>query len=203
MEVAKTYQINSHYKDQRTAPNWQMVQFADAVFIDKTRQSSPPMVYRLNEAKLSLQDALSMSKSQSQFFTSEHFELLGELSEIDRKNKKIVLENKNLLTYTYLVVISGSKPSQTTRDQELIAAMQALNDALKMKPKIPSSFHQNKKSPYNPIQKNEEQVIGAADESASTKHMNEVIYPCINNSNKNEFTYNLRGYKERLYEVQI
>lgn len=203
MELAKTYQINPHYKDQRTSLNWQMVQFADVVFVDKTRQSSPPLVYRLNEAKLPLDEALRMSKAQSQYFSHDCFEVVGELAEIDRKSKHIILDNKNLLTYTYLVVILGSKPSQTTIDQELINALQALNDALKMKPKIPSSFHQGKKSPFALPSKSDEISASASDEHSSPKPLGEIVNPCIHPSNQNEMTINLRGYKERLYEVHL
>lgn len=206
MELSKTFKINSDYKDQRATLDWQMVQFADALFIDKTRSASAPVVYRLNEAKLSLEDALSMSKASSHFYATDAFELMGEATEIDRKQKRIILANKNSVSYTYLVVLSGTKPSNTPLDHELVAALQALNDALKMKPKIPSSFASNKKSPFSAPGKApgiHPEACNDDEKPDEEKHQDIQLSRFIHTPSNNELSNTLGGYKDRFFEVQL
>lgn len=203
MEFTKTLQISSDYKDNLRPLDWQMVQYAEVVFLDKTHPTQDPIVYQLNDSKLSLTDALSISRTNPNFFSKDSFMYIGEASGVDRKQKTILLSNKNTVVYHYLVILSGTKPIEVERDDELVAALQALNDALKMKPKIPSSFSDNKSSRKKDPSSQKDMQGEILDEPSSQSSVEEFAKPWIAHSTSQDFPGNLGGYKDRLYEVQI
>ncbi|HEV8051212.1 MAG TPA: hypothetical protein VGP47_01870, partial [Parachlamydiaceae bacterium] len=146
MEVSKAFRISTDYKDG-TTPNWETLLFVEVIFVDNTHPSSRPLLYQLSDHKLTLEQILNISKSGTQAFSRETFVLVGEILSIDKKKKQVSLSNNNIVAYNHLVIASGKKPVLSFKDNELSAALQALTDALRVKPKIPASFPFCRKSP--------------------------------------------------------
>jgi len=140
MDLSKAVSINADYRT-KTSINWETILFAEVVFIDKTHPSAPPIVYQLKSSLLA-DSPPPLVKSTAFSLSSDNFVLLGELGAIDKKKKQILLSSKNTVSYSYLVIASGSKPVYT----EFASGLQSLIEALKVKPGIADSFDPYKKT---------------------------------------------------------
>lgn len=199
MELSKTFSISTDYKDHKSAPDWEMHSFAEVVFIDKSHPGAAPMLYQLKDNNLSIHGN-EVWKSTSFSFSRDTFFLVGEVISIDRKNKKILLSNRNTISYSYLVMASGSKPLFSLHETEFAAGLQALMDALKVKPKIPNSFAAYL-NPLNPAAL-ESSRSSAPSSQEDSPTMDNVAHSSIASANKGkDFEFN--SINKRLYEVQL
>lgn len=140
MDLSKALNISVDYKDIRSPPNWEQRLFAEVILIDKTHDALHPMIYQLKDNATPSFEHILHWKNEPISLPSEAFILLGEAVAIDRKNKQILLTNKNTIAYNYLIIASGSNPVFTFENEKFMAAFQALVEALRIKDKIPSSF---------------------------------------------------------------
>lgn len=147
MDISKAFNISGDYKDRVSAPNWEQLLFAEVILIDKTHDAANPMIYQLRDTALPTLDHILHWKTDSAPLPSEAFTVLGDAITIDRKKKQILLSNKNTVAYNYLIIASGTNPVFTFEDEKFMAAFQALIEALRVKPKIPSSFAMVKMTP--------------------------------------------------------
>lgn len=145
MDISKTTAIGGHYRDRNTPINWDVTLFAKVVFLDKTNPSANPQLYQLVDSALADRPP-DLIKSQTFSFNDDAFTHIGEVSEIDKKKKQILLSNRNTVSYTYLVVVSGNKSHFNFQGHEFSAGLQALVEALKMQDKNPFKISLGKKS---------------------------------------------------------
>ena len=140
MEISKTSNISVDYKDRRAPPSWQTHLVADIILIDKTNNALHPTIYQLKDTVVPSNHQILYWKSGAINIPQEAFVLIGEAVTIDKKKKQILLTNNNVISYKYLIITSGSERIFSFRNERFTAALQALIDALRIKPKIPSSF---------------------------------------------------------------
>lgn len=206
MELLKAFQINVDYKDRRTPLNWDSMQFSEIIFVDKTHSANFPLVYQLNDQKLTLDQILSINRASGLSFSRDSFMIVGEVLSIDKKKKQILLTNRKIIVYTHLIIASGTKPLSSFQDKELAAALQALTDALRMKSKIPTSFptHLKRASPLVPARKNNTffAVSDKPTDSDEEHSICKIVHPYIISSKQKFNSLNLDTLNSRFYEVQ-
>lgn len=206
MEFSKNFQISTDYKDLSSSVNWEMLQFAEVVFVDKTHSANRPLLYQLSDNKLTLDQILYSYKSNSLAFSRDAFIFVGEIIFIDKKKKQISLSNKNVVAYNHLVIASGKKPVLALKDKEMVAALQALADALRMKPKIPDSFPTSPKDSSKMFPQKKETVFAANDRSATAQDqqtIGKIVQPCMTAAEPKFSSCSLDTSNSRFYEVQI
>jgi hypothetical protein len=103
------------------------------------------------------------------------------------------------------VIASGKKPALSFKDHELSAALQALTDALRVKPKIPASFPACLKNPSAlTAAKNEflalnDKVAPGADD----QNIEKIVQPHILDLERKFKSSGWNPLNNRFYEVQI
>lgn len=200
MELSKTFSISTDYKDRKSTPDWETHSFAEIVFIEKQHPGTAPMLYQLKDPKQTISPE-GLSNSTSFTFSHDIFFLVGEVESIDRKKKKVYLSNRNTVTYTYLVMASGSKPVLSLQENEFANGLQALIDALKVKPKIPGSFAAYL-NPLNPAAILPSKQAHGQTSSDVSPEIDNIVHPTIASANNNR-GYELNSINKRLYEVQL
>lgn len=202
MEFTKSFNIGTDYKDRFHQPSWEMRQFADVLFIDKTH-STPPRVYVLSDSKVHLNEILNLYKTFPVNFSDEAFVLVGECLLIDKKGKQVFLANKNVVAYQHLVIVSGKKATISLHSNELVSALQALTDALRVKPKIPDSFP---KQPHAHSQRKKRVPFATKDKPVSNhdqQSVEKIVHPYIVDTAHPSPPNHLNAHHSRFYEVQI
>jgi len=195
VEISKAFSINADFRVKNTPPSWEMCLFADVVFIDKTHEHTTPTVYQLKSA-YNLAD-LKFANT----YTGSWKDLcafLGEMSAIDKKRKVLYLDNKQIVTFKHLIIISGKKPLMATINHEITHALNVLAEALKVNPNVdlmilPSSSLKNR------------------NDHASMDHLNEkqesrvqsMIHPFFIETDKQQSHVEMDAYNERLYEIYL
>lgn len=197
MEPIKSFNIGTNYKERQTPLSWEVRQFAEVVFVDKTHESAAPTLYQLKEHTINLEE-LAQWKTNAAFFPKESFLMIGEITSIDKKRKQIFLTNQNVVGYRYLVIASGSNPVVTVYGDEFTAGINALIDALRLKAKIPSSF-------ANPAKIAEKAVSPSQEMAAETdeEQLDKIVQPSIHSATAPAQGLELNSINKRLYEVQL
>lgn len=145
MEISKSLHVGVNYKDRSSLLNWEGFRFVEIAVIDKTHPTSHPLLYQLNEEKITREELLHLTKLKSTSLSKENFFLVGKVISIDKNKKQILLTDNNIIAYK-LLVIAGGKKQTLFQETELAAALHTLNHTLRVKPKIPSSFLNDTKS---------------------------------------------------------
>jgi NADH dehydrogenase FAD-containing subunit len=105
----------------------------DAVLIDRSQDRTVhPLVYQLSQRPM--EEAL-VHNSVEDFLASQKdaFIVMGEVTRIDRKDKRIYLADGHTITYNYLIMMSGGAGSPYGHDTaDFMPGVQALMDALRM-----------------------------------------------------------------------
>lgn len=194
MEISKSLNINSDYRDRRAPVNWDMLLFAEVVFLDKTNDLVKPNLYQLKDTAI-MQNPPLVIDSSAINFSRDAFVLLGDVVAIDKKKKHVLLSNRNTVAYTYLVIVSGSKP-MISHEIEFGPGLQALVDALRVKSKVPTTFSSNKqhapaasKNQHSPTEDNPQ--------------IEKVVHPHIASAGAKAIATDLNAAHKRLYEVHI
>lgn len=197
MDFVKTNQIGTDYKDRRTPPLWETRVKAQVVFIDKSHDNATSQLYQLKDNVLSL-DSITSSNG-TPLTPHDAFLHIGEVAFINKKSKEVHLKNQNVVAYDYLVVVAGQRSLFNIRQEEFSAGLQALCDAIRVKPKIPSSFAdlspRRGKNPYG--QHPEVKVQNPCE------NMNQLASTKINDSGNRDNTLQLDAINKRLFEVQL
>jgi hypothetical protein len=196
MEPIKTFNIGigANYRDRKDPLSWEMRQFAEIVFIDKTRENTAPQLYQLKDDTICLEE-LAQWKTNAAFFPKESFLLVGEIASIDKKRKQILLTNQNVVAYRYLVIAAGTMPVVTVYGDEFTAGINALIDALRIKAKIPSSF-------ADPSKLSEKSVTPSQTEGYEGQ-IDKIVQPSIHSATAATHGCELNAINKRLYEVQL
>lgn len=203
MELSKSFQVCSDYKDPLRGPSWETLQFAEVLFVDKVNPSNNPLLYQLSNSQLHLKEILTLYKAIPLNFSNDAFVLIGEVLSIDKKKRQVTLTNNNRISYTHLVVGSGKKLPLFLQSEELLAALQALTDALRVKPKIPHSFPQQKRNSALTPQKQKKPFAASDKAIHDEQNIDKIVHPCIQDAESNHKAGNLDSYNNRFYEVQI
>lgn len=122
---------------------------------------------------------------------------MGEMTELDKRKKVLHLENKHIVSYKHLIIISGKKPLVATINHEISHALNALAEALKVNPKmdsmiLPSSSlkaHASKEqAPLN---------------NTSNDRINDATHFRFTETEKRNTGIEIDAYNERLYEIYL
>lgn len=194
--------VGGNYRDRESAPNQEIYSFAEIVFVDKIHEDAPSFLYQMLNYTLcsdnvNLQPSSHLSKNEDTFS-------FGEIESIDRQKKIVYLRNGNTVGYTYLIVASGKNSTISLRSASFNAGLQALIDALKVKPKIPSSFCLARKSDSKSLSKKQSNPSNGLKESASvsSRPIDELMLNSISSANEKESS-GFNTADKRLYEVQL
>ncbi len=106
---------------------------ADIVLIDRTYSDKQPMVYILKKDHIFAGEELSSCSIDKDSFLQ-----MGEMLTLNKKSKILILSNDNTITYNHLIIASGSQ--HELLNDEFLAGVQTLVDALRVRKKIPNSF---------------------------------------------------------------
>ena len=205
MELSRSFQISTDYKDHRNAVNWEIFQVAEVIFVDRTHPTNRPLLYLLSDHHLSLDQLLDQCKSQTFGFSRDSFILLGEILSVDKKKKQISMTNKNIVAYNHLVIASGKKPFLSLQDEELTAALQALSDALRFKNTVPFSFPTSLKNPSKLIPSKKETTFAVSAKAAVLEEriIEKAFQPYIKPPAAEFNACHPYSFGNRFYEVQI
>lgn len=197
MDLMKANNISADYKDRRSPPQWQMRIQTDVVFIDKSVDSVVSHAYLLKETVLTLDDVTAHNRMP--ITPDDAFMMLGEVAFVDKKNKQVFLKNENVVSYNHLVVVSGNRSLLSIKQEEFTAGLQALCDAIKVKPKIPSSFANITATPHRTPYGN------GPDYSAKpeTPKLDTIASPFIQSAGNRPTPFELNAINKRLFEVQL
>jgi Pyridine nucleotide-disulphide oxidoreductase len=206
MDLSKAFNIDVGYRDKQTRLEWNLRLFAEVVLIDKIHSSLKPLLYQLKDNAFILKDYSTYRKGAFSSLPNDAFVLLGEVVSLDKKNKQILLSDKNIVAYNYLIVASGARPNLvgSIQDEEFFAGLQALIDALRVKKKIPMAFASH-------------ELSGTCDNSKQThysqnnwnhplfpsKNIDKVAHPRMSSRKETVDIFNLAAINKRLYEVQV
>jgi NADH dehydrogenase FAD-containing subunit len=75
--------------------------------------------------------------------------LLGEVTDVDKRNRQIVIDGEEVLSYDYLVLATGSTHSYFGNDhwQEFAPGLKTVEDALKIRANVLSAFERAERHP--------------------------------------------------------
>lgn len=187
MEILKSLAVNSPYQSTHTPINWDSVLFAKIAFLDKTNSPAEPHLYKLKD---SLLDHTQIEGLNLSSLHSDSFVYLGTANNIDKINKLISMENKNILSYEHLIIISGSHSPAFHRDESLIAGLQTLVETLKVKSKF---------LPEPPPSSNDHSIslCPSLKSNLETTKFKQLL------STTHHTPSNLSSHNGRLYEIQL
>lgn len=200
MDFSKNFSISTDYKDRKAPLEWDQRILAKVILIDKTTTSTRPSIYQLKDNALDFPKHNALWKLDHNAILNDAFVFLGEALRIDKKNKQIFLEKNQIVSYQYLVVAWGSKPTfyGCQQEHEFSAGIQALIDALRVRDKIPSSFATL--ATYNRVVQLKPSHWNYLDPSHEGR---EKISHTAINSNIDCVPFDLATINKRLYEVQV
>lgn len=174
--------------------------FADIVFLDKSQQGLAPILY---QPKISL----PLEQGNEQLVIDEiknkgknGFVFVGEVENIDKKQKKIYLTNGLLVFYNYLIIARGLRGNPSPElEKELVSGLQPLVDALKIKKEMPVVIFgpKNKES----IVKTSSRIISLS--KKPKKEIERVAFHYMMGKEENPFASYLNSLEKRLYEVHF
>ena len=104
---------------------------ATIILIEKAHPSCLPLVYRCQH------DNLPYLERDHFLVEKEAFQLIGEMVELDKQKKSLLLRTGNSVFYKYLVTVSSPAFLMgTEQQQEFSAALNSLIDALRLQNKV-------------------------------------------------------------------
>lgn len=114
--------------------------FADIILIDKTQDSLKPLLYQIKKDALVDSDDFMTLKRNGYFSIDRNaFMMIGSVISIDKKKKMIYLNNEDTVSYNHLILASGIHPPPfgCAKDEEFVAGLHALLEALKIRKNLP------------------------------------------------------------------
>ena len=99
----------------------------EIILIDQ-RDPAIPHVFELLEPSSSLKEG----NHHHIKLREHHFVLVGHLQKLDKHKKHLILTNQNSISYSHLIV-ARENPGHHYEENDFIAGLQALMDALKLK----------------------------------------------------------------------
>lgn len=129
--------INTDYTDVRNAPP-QMARLVEVVLLDVTSNGVGGSAYQLKKDGSFTEEELMLIKQGVISIHEDAFIPLGEVKEVKRHRKQLVMTNDNTVHYHHLIIVRGTSP--TLLSFEFLAGLHTLIDALRVQSKIPASI---------------------------------------------------------------
>jgi len=138
MDFSEFFIIGADFKDLQGGDMNHRQLMADIVVVDRTDcDGHNPILYSLKSE--AAEEVESQPRFRKEMFhdTDHPFVYVGEIISIDRTNRRIYLTNDNVLAYKYLIVVSGIKDPQVTKERgdQFSSALETLFHALKIRRK--------------------------------------------------------------------
>ena len=204
MEFGKVYYVGADYKDFKRTPG-PVNMIIDIVLLDKTQNALKPVLYQLkSNSFIDKNDLIAIKQNFLSLQRDDAFQIIGEVSSVDKKNKRIYLSEQNTVTYTHLIMVSGNKQAifGSTHDSEFFAGLQALVDALRLRTTASSALSENQRRGKAPKKGKSTQISLADERSDPEKDIEKIAHPTLSQEQNNQASPDLSNNK-RLYEVQV
>ena len=124
----------------------------DILLIDKTNnQLFQPLLYQVATAVLSPGDIALPIREILKHQKNTRI-LMGNVSSVDKKNKKVILERGDTVPYDYLILAPGARHSYFSHDEwePFAPGLKSLNDAIDIRENILLAFEQAERCEYPP-----------------------------------------------------
>lgn len=146
--------------------------FADVILIDKSHKGLQPLLYEVEDT----------------------FMMMGEVINIDKKKKQIILSDNTIVSYNHLILATGLTPSHSGSipHQEFTAGLNALLEAIKIRNNLPKLNEIAEKYSLSKL------TLTLADENSLIKIVKTKI-----SGQDTLAASQLGGIDRRLYEVQL
>lgn len=129
--------INTDYTHISGAPP-QQARLVEVVLLDVTSHGTGGAAYQLKKEGSFTDEELKLIKEGVISFPEDAFIPLGEVREVKRHRKQLVMVNDNTVHYHHLIIVRGTSP--TLHSLEFLAGLNTLIDALRVQSKIPASI---------------------------------------------------------------
>lgn len=199
MDFSRPFSISVDYKDRRSSPAWDLRIFAEVVLIDKTHDALQPLVYQLKDTMLPQDNAPLDWNAAIHKLPRDAFVCLGQAVTIDKQKKQILLNTKDSVSYNYLIIVSGSKPTQVHNEEKFSAGVHTLVGALRVKKKIPLSLATFLAKRYNSGKTETRNVPRLSSMCSISKPVPSHLAPMA----AKKLGINLNLLSKRLYEVLL
>lgn len=200
MDVVKNASIEGTFRNLNQPQNWEMLLFAKVVFLDKTHANNHPMLYQLKDSIIGDSTHFLLTEPIN-ILPNDAFVQLGDVVELDKKKKHALLSNKNTVAYEHLVIVSGTKPLHSCNDPELSAGLQALIDALKMKPNL--SFATNNTHQNSAVHGHEGKPQNIMTKNSKAPSVEKFVLNAPLKTRATSSQIDLEAHQSRLYEIQL
>lgn len=188
--------LTVEFKDMRNSSKTQRT-FAEVILIDRTNVNTTQMCYILKNDTIFNDDDIENFKKGQYNFNKEDFLLIGEVLEINKRQKYVILKDQNSISYNHMIIASGNQYSMT---YEFIAGVNALVDAIRLRKKTPSAFAETNQAIPS---KRKVKSSKASGDLNFPKKIENVKTRKINKLKESDSSCLLNNPNKRLYEVQI
>lgn len=177
--------------------------YAEVVLIDKSPEGPKPRLFQLKKDQLT--PFQSMDVLRQEFITLPHpaFILMGEVRDIDTSKKTIIMSNDNIVTYKFLIIVSGL--DQTV---ELTTILHTLKDALMLeamnvKEKIPMA--RNPYTRFGLASKKQGHSFSVPSQAIAPqfKYIEQIVQPKIVDTDPQTLLFNLNASSKKLCTLQM
>jgi NADH dehydrogenase FAD-containing subunit len=177
--------------------------FADIILIDKTQDALKPSLYQVKTGTLGENDDFFALKRNGYFSIDRNaFMMTGTVVSIDKKKKIITLSNEDTVSYNHLILASGIHPPPhgTVHDEEFVAGLHALLEALRVRKNLPEclispEIQELTKKYKLPIK------LSLVDEGTALSHVEKIVQPKMSAKAVDPAKPNFGD--RRLYEVVL
>lgn len=198
-------QINrSDFRDLKPGLNSQHL-FAEVVLIERPPEGGKPMLYQLKKDQISSLHDLDILRQEFIQLPHPAFLQLGHVLEVNMNKKTILMDNNNIVTYKFLLLVASIEHQEETsvalhtlKDALIIDAIDVKNKMSRDEDSHPKFFmHQQKKKqvPHN---------FSVPEPSISRhyKYIEKVVLHNMPDSSSNDFSHSLNTPIKKLCFLQ-
>lgn len=124
MDLSRLHINRPDFKELKPGINTQHI-YAEVVLIERSPQGSKPLLYMLKKDQISSFHDLDILRHEFIKLPHPAFLQLGYVLEVNMNNKTIVMENNNMVTYKFLLLVAS-----IAHEAETNVALHTLKDAL-------------------------------------------------------------------------
>ena len=135
MDLSKVYIIGAEFKDLNSTRSTQHF-YAEVILIDRSLPEAKPTLYQLTPEP-NLQEDLKAIKQGIITLSEDAFVTVGEVKQINKATKTIILTNGNTVTYKYLI-LANRNPNTSLKQDEFLSSLNTLFYALLLSKTLPT-----------------------------------------------------------------
>jgi hypothetical protein len=206
MDLSRVHINRPDFKELKPGINTQHI-FAEVVLIERSPQGSKPMLYMLKTDQISSFHDLDILRHEFIKLPHPAFLQLGHVLEVNMNKKTILMDNHNLVTYKFLLLVASIEHTSETnialhtlKDALLLDAIDIKNKmATTPEPTPHSRFHipqhKKKQAPHN-------FTVPEPSLSRNYKYIEDVVHHSMPDSNQTGLSHNLNTSIKKLCFLQ-